>query len=423
MKGMKITEFKTDELIPYINNPRNNDEAVDYVAASIKEFGFRQPIIIDKDKVIVAGHTRLKAAKKLGLETVPCIMADDLSEQQIKAFRLADNKVSEFASWDMDKLMIELEALDDIDMSEYGFDELEKEAEAFLEEVEEDELPEEIEARSKIGQIWQLGEHRLMCGDSTKPDDVDKLMGNETADMVFTDPPYGVSYKGTNNPNGREWEIIKGDELRGDELFLFLLEAFKNIKRKLRRGGSFYIWYANSNSIQFETALKGAELKKKQIIIWSKGMVLGHSDYHWTYEPCLYGCHPDMNCEWFGDRAQKTLWDLSKKELKDLKKDEMLTILERLHNDKDVWEIKRDPVNEYIHPTQKPVALSAKALHNSSKKGDIILDLFGGSGSTLMGCEQLNRKARMMEFDPKYCDLIIQRWENYTGQKAQLIEG
>ena len=151
-------------------------------------------------------------------------------------------------------------------------------------------------------------------------------------------------------------------------------------------------------------------------------MVLGHSDYHWTYEPCLYGCHPDMNCEWFGDRAQKTLWDLSKKELKDLKKDEMLTILERLYNDKDVWEIKRDPVNEYIHPTQKPVALSAKALHNSSKKGDIILDLFGGSGSTLMGCEQLNRKARMMEFDPKYCDLIIQRWENYTGQKAQLIE-
>ena len=262
---MKIIDFKTEELIPYVNNPRNNDEAVDFVASSIKEFGFKQPIVIDKDKVIVAGHTRLKAAKKLGLETVPCIMADDLTEQQVKAFRLADNKVSEFATWDMDKLMIELEALDDIDMSEYGFEELEKEADEFLEQVEEDELPEEIEARSKIGQIWQLGEHRLMCGDSTKPDDVDKLMGNETADMVFTDPPYGVSYKATNNPNGREWEIIKGDELRGDELFLFLLEAFKNIKRKLREGGAFYIWYANSNSIQFETALKGAELKKNRL--------------------------------------------------------------------------------------------------------------------------------------------------------------
>ena len=153
----------------------------------------------------------------------------------------------------------------------------------------------------------------------------------------------------------------------------------------------------------------------------AKGMVLGHSDYHWTYEPCLYGCHPEKNCEWYGDRAQKTLWDFSKKEIEEMKKDEMQQLLERLYQDKDVWEIKRDPVMEYVHPTQKPVALSAKALHNSSKKGDIVLDLFGGSGSTLMGCEQLGRKARIMEFDPKYVDVIIQRWENFTGEKAVLL--
>jgi site-specific DNA-methyltransferase (adenine-specific) len=178
---MTIIELKTDELIPYVNNPRNNDDAVDYVASSIKEFGFKVPIIVDKDKTIVAGHTRLRAAKKLGLETVPCIMADDLTEQQVKAFRLADNKVSEFATWDMDKLMIELEALDDIDMSEYGFEELEKEADEILKEVEEDEIPEEDEQQTRVqfGQLWKLGRHRLLCGDSTDPESVKTLMGGK----------------------------------------------------------------------------------------------------------------------------------------------------------------------------------------------------------------------------------------------------
>lgn len=423
---IKIIEKNIDELIPYENNARINDNAVDVVANSIKEFGFKNPIIVDCNNVIVAGHTRLKAALKLGLEKVPCIIADDLTDEQVKAFRIADNSSAQVAEWDMDKLMKELQSID-YDMQKFGLKEQLKEIQEIIEKnmkAEEDgfDAEEEYEKiaqpKAKLGDVYLLGEHRLMCGDSTKQEDVEKLMDGEKADLVFTDPPYGVSYKGTNNPNGREWEIIKNDKLRGDELFLFLLEAFKNIKRFLKLGGAFYIWYANSNSIQFETALKGAELKQKQILIWQKGMVLGHSDYHWSYEPCLYGCHPEKNCEWFGDRCQTTYIDLNPKDIEKMKKEEMVEFIKNLYEESDVWKIKRDNANLYVHPTQKPIALSAKAIKNSSQQNNIVLDLFGGSGSTLMGCEQLNRKARLMEFDPKYVDVIIKRWEDFTGKKA-----
>jgi len=231
MKGMKITEFKTDELIPYINNPRNNDEAVDYVASSIREFGFKVPIIIDKKKTIVAGHTRLRAAKKLGLETVPCVIADDLTEQQIKAFRLADNKVSEFASWDMEKLEAELGMFDEIDMNEFGFDMTEFEDDIEVEEDDEFELDEESEPFVKRGQIWQLGEHRMMCGDSTKREDVEKLMDGAEMDLCVTDPPYNIGYEGTAGK-------IINDSWQEDEGFItFLTSAFDNMKEFLKVGG------------------------------------------------------------------------------------------------------------------------------------------------------------------------------------------
>lgn len=423
MEKLKIEYVDINSIKPYKNNAKTHpQEQIEQIKKSIEKFGMDDPIGIWKDE-IVEGHGRLIACKELGMTEVPIIRLDHLTNQERKAYTLAHNKLTMNSDFDIDILNEELQSINDIDMSEFGFD-LDIEADDDDVEVIEDEPPEAPEEpKSKYGEVYQLGEHRLMCGDSTNPEDVDTLMQDEIADLVFTDPPYGVSYKGTNNPNGREWEIIKNDKLRGDDLFIFLLEAFKNIKRKLKIGGAYYIWYANSNAVQFETALEGAELKKKQIIIWYKGMVLGHSDYHWTYEPCIYGCHPEQNCEWYGDRTQKTLWDFSKKEIKDMKKDELLQIVERLYNDKDVWEIKRDNVMEYLHPTQKPVALSAKALHNSSKKDDIVLDLFGGSGSTLIGCEQLGRKARIMEFDPKYVDVIIQRWENFTGQKAVKIKG
>ena len=393
---MQICNMKITDIIPYDKNPRLNDGAVEAVANSIKEFGWRAPIVVDKDMVIICGHTRLKAAIQLGLEEVPVHIADNLTPEQVQAYRIADNRTGEIAEWDYSLLPVELKELQDsdFDLSLLGFDadELDKllngeEENVVAEgETDADAVPEVPEvAVSKRGEVYQLGKHRLMCGDSTKPEDVAKLLDGELADMVFTDPPYGVSYKGVNNPGGRAWEVIENDDLRGDTLSEFLLAAFKNIKAHLREKRAFYIWYATSNHLQFEHAIIDAGLKSKQVLMWNKGMILGHSDYHWAFEPCFYGCKADENCIWFGDRCQTTVWD-----------------------------IKRDNTREYVHPTQKPTALAIKAMFNSSKPGEIVLDLFGGSGSTLIACEQTNRVNRSMEFDPKYADVIRKRWAEFV---------
>ena len=393
---MQICNMKITDIIPYDKNPRLNDGAVEAVANSIKEFGWRAPIVVDKDMVIICGHTRLKAAIQLGLEEVPVHIADNLTPEQVQAYRIADNRTGEIAEWDYSLLPVELKELQDsdFDLSLLGFDadELDKllngeEENVVAEgETDADAVPEAPEvAVSKRGEVYQLGKHRLMCGDSTKPEDVAKLLDGELADMVFTDPPYGVSYKGVNNPGGRAWEVIENDDLRGDTLSEFLLAAFKNIKAHLREKRAFYIWYATSNHLQFEHAIIDAGLKSKQVLMWNKGMILGHSDYHWAFEPCFYGCKADENCIWFGDRCQTTVWD-----------------------------IKRDNTREYVHPTQKPTALAIKAMFNSSKPGEIVLDLFGGSGSTLIACEQTNRVNRSMEFDPKYADVIRKRWAEFV---------
>ncbi|HBP05888.1 MAG TPA: DNA modification methylase [Lentisphaeria bacterium] len=393
---MQICNMKITDIIPYDKNPRLNDGAVEAVANSIKEFGWRAPIVVDKDMVIICGHTRLKAAIQLGLEEVPVHIADNLTPEQVQAYRIADNRTGEIAEWDYSLLPVELKELQDsdFDLSLLGFDadELDKllngeEENVVAEgETDADAVPEVPEvAVSKRGEVYQLGKHRLMCGDSTKPEDVAKLLDGELADMVFTDPPYGVSYKGVNNPGGRAWEVIENDDLRGDTLSEFLLAAFKNIKAHLREKRAFYIWYATSNHLQFEHAIIDAGLKSKQVLMWNKGMILGHSDYHWAFEPCFYGCKADENCIWFGDRCQTTVWD-----------------------------IKRDNTREYVHPTQKPTALAIKAMFNSCKPGEIVLDLFGGSGSTLIACEQSNRVNRSMEFDPKYADVIRKRWAEFV---------
>ena len=393
---MQICNMKIADIIPYDKNPRLNDGAVEAVANSIKEFGWRAPIVVDKDMVIICGHTRLKAAIQLGLEEVPVHIADNLTPEQVQAYRIADNRTGEIAEWDYSLLPVELKELQDsdFDLSLLGFDadELDKllngeEENVVAEgETDADAVPEVPEvAVSKRGEVYQLGKHRLMCGDSTKPEDVAKLLDGELADMVFTDPPYGVSYKGVNNPGGRAWEVIENDDLRGDTLSEFLLAAFKNIKTHLREKRAFYIWYATSNHLQFEHAIIDAGLKSKQVLMWNKGMILGHSDYHWAFEPCFYGCKADENCIWFGDRCQTTVWD-----------------------------IKRDNTREYVHPTQKPTALAVKAMFNSCKPGEIVLDLFGGSGSTLIACEQTNRVNRSMEFDPKYADVIRKRWAEFV---------
>ena len=392
---MQIINMKLSEIHPYEKNPRFNDDAVEVVANSIKEFGFRSPIVVDKDHVIICGHTRFKAAQSLGLDEVPVVIAADLTPEQVQAYRIADNKTGEIAEWNYELLPLEIKELQEanFDLSLLGFDteELDKllngEQENTISDGETDadavpEVPEE--AVSKLGEIYQLGDHRLMCGDSTKAEDVARLMAGTKADLVFTDPPYGVSYRGVNNPGGRQWEVIENDDLRGDKLSEFLLAAFKNLKANLKEKRAFYIWYATSNHMQFEEAIRLSNLRPKQVLVWNKGMILGHSDYHYAFEPCFYGCHEEENCEWFGDRCQTTVWD-----------------------------IKRDNTREYVHPTQKPTALACKAIFNSSQNGEIVLDLFGGSGSTLIACEQTGRINRSMEFDPKYADVIRKRWAEF----------
>lgn len=414
MKGMKITEFKTEELIPYINNPRNNDEAVDYVAASIKEFGFRQPIIIDKDKVIVAGHTRLKAAKKLGLETVPCVMADDLTEQQIKAFRLADNKVSEFATWDMEKLETELGMFDEIDMNEFGFDMTEFEDDIEVEEDDEFELDEESEPFVKRGQIWQLGEHRMMCGDSTKREDVEKLMDGAEMDLCVTDPPYNIGYEGTAGK-------IINDSWQEDEGFItFLTSAFDNMKEFLKVGGVFYIWYASTESKNFLEAAARSNLEIRQWLVWAKStFTLGRQDYQWRHEPCLYGWKEGAAHYFVNDRTQDTILD-DTPNFEKMKKEELVEYIQKIYEYTTIiYEDK--PTKSELHPTMKPISLFARLIKNSSKRAEKVMDLFGGSGTTIIACEQLGRQAFVMEYDERYASNIIRRWEEFTGKKAEIL--
>jgi len=387
---MEIVYKNTNELVPYENNPRKNDEAVDYVANSIKEFGFKVPIVINKNNVIIAGHTRLKASIKLGLEEVPCIVADDLTEEQIKAFRLTDNKVSEMAEWDFNLLDEELESILDIDMSDFGFDLDFEDEEDIVEDDFEVEVPEEPKA--KLGDIYQLGNHRLMCGDSTKEEDVSKLMDGNKADMVFTDPPYGVSYtggmkieNGKIKSNGKKQ--IKNDALDYKNLYRFLYDVFINLKNNTIPKSAFYVFYTHSRTKEFINAFYDAGLKQRSIIIWYKtsgGFGDFMAQYMNAYEPCIYGSNGE-SVNWYGPTNEKTIWEMNKEKKCDL------------------------------HPTMKPVELVSRAIKNSSKQDDSVLDLFGGSGSTLIACEQLNRKCYMMELDCKYIQVIIERYINFTG--------
>lgn len=389
---IKVIEKDINELVPYENNARINDKAIDIVANSIQEFGFRNPVIIDKNKVIVAGHTRVEACKKLGIKKVPCIVADDLTEEQIKAFRIADNSSAQVAEWDMDKLMAELETID-YDMAKYGLAEQMAEIEKIIDankEVEEDdyEMPDDIQIRIKAGEVWQLGRHRLMCGDSTKKEDVEKLMGGNLADLVVTDPPYNVSYEGKTE----DALTIENDSMSSEEFLNFLNSAFANLHDNLKEGGVFYIWFASREHINFETALNMNNLKVRQELVWVKNtLILGRQDYQWKTEPCLYGWKEGASHYWGNDRKQTNVLEFNK------------------------------PARNGVHPTMKPVDLIAYQIKNSSKKDELVLDLFAGSGTTLIACEELGRKANVMEYDEKYATAIIERWEKLTGKKAEKI--
>lgn len=420
---IKIIEKSIDELVPYENNARINDKAVDIVANSIKEFGFKNPCIIDKDNVIVAGHTRVLACKKLGIDKVPCIVADDLTEEQIKAFRIADNSSAQIAEWDIDKLMKELDTID-YDMEKFGLAEQLAEIEKTIEkekQAEEDDYvePDNLETRVHLGEVWQLGRHRLMCGDSTKEQDVAKLMDGNLADLVVTDPPYNVDYEGATKDKLK----IINDKMSDDNFLSFLTNSFECMKNHLKDGGVFYIWHADTEGFNFRYACKLNDLKIRECLIWNKNsMVMGRQDYQWKHEPCLYGWKDGASHYFIDSRVETTVVEdlpninkMSKNELKDYVK-------ELLRKEPASTIIREDkPSISEEHPTMKPVKLFAYLIKNSSRKNEIVMDLFGGSGTTIIACEQLDRQARVMELDEHYATVIVDRWEKLTGQKAVKI--
>lgn len=396
---MKVKNVSIQDVKPYPNNPRDNDDGVDAVAKSIKEFGWQQPIVVDKDNVIIVGHTRYKAAKKLGLDEVPVVVADKLTDEQVKAYRLADNKTGELTDWDDGLLNDELDNILDIDMSDFGFDlDLDDDEDKQASEDDFDEEPPE-EPKSKLGQVFQLGRHRLMCGDSTKAEDVKKLVGGVQCDLLLTDPPYNVAVGESavlrhKNIKARKDSKIKNDSMSKDDFYAFLLSAFNNAKENLKSGASFYVWYASAEAASFNNAANESGLSVRQELIWEKNsMVVGRQDYQWQHEPCLYGWVEGGSHSWFSDRKQTTILRFDR------------------------------PTKSKLHPTMKPIALFDYQIKNSTKTGDVVLDLFGGSGTTIMACEQDGRNACVMEYDPKYVDVIIKRWEDFTGKKAKLIEG
>ena len=400
---MKIEIADINSIKPYENNPRKlKDSAIEKDAMSLKEYGFRQPIVVDKNRIIVVGHTRFRASKKLGFKEVPITVADNLTPEQVNAYRIADNRTAEESEWDSELLKMEIKDLEakDFKLDLLGFNEDQLNDMLFEEKqglTDEDEVPETPEEPiSKLGDIWILGNHRVMCGDSTLIDSFDQLC-IEQADMIFTDPPYGMSYGGGRAEGSTQkgalvkaHGMIKNDDLRDDALINLVKDSLSTALMKSKQGCSAYICFTWRTYSEFYKAITDSGYKIKNCVVWDKKSIgLGQSHYRPQHEFIFY-----CGEQWYGDKSQS-----------------------------DIWQMSRGATSKYVHPTQKPVELVCKALENSSKNEDIVIDCFGGSGSTIIACEKLNRKARIMELDPKYCDVIIKRWENFTGKKAELENG
>lgn len=394
--GLNIEYLSVNDLKPYEKNARKHKgQDVNAIVASIKEFGFNDPIGLWKDNIVIEGHGRLLAAKKLGMDFVPCIRLDHLNDEQRRAYALAHNRTAELSEWDAIIRDEELKGISEIDMSAFGFDISELQEDK---EIVEDEIPEKAEPRCKQGDVWLLGEHRLMCGDSTSPTDYDKLMNGELADMLITDPPYNVALgMGGSVDEARKRHrrtdglVIMNDKMEDGEFYQFLLDFYTMAFANIKEGASYYIWHADNEGLNFRKALKDAGITLRQTLIWNKNSItLGRQDFQWRHEPCLYGWKDGASHRWFSDRSQPTVLDFNR------------------------------PTKSELHPTMKPVELFAYQIECSSQTGEIVLDPFGGSGTTIIACEQLGRKCRSMELDARYCDVIIQRWENFTGRKAEL---
>jgi len=409
-----------EDLIPYALNSRtHSDEQVAQLAASIREFGFTNPVLVDEANNLIAGHGRLLAARKLKLEQVPAVVVTGLDDRKRRALVIADNKLALNAGWDEEALRVELEDLAGDFGELMGFSE--KELESLLSgNAEEDGLtdPDAVpdlqeESVTVLGDTWLLGKHRLHCGDSTLQSDVDHLMNDGLADLVWTDPPYNVNYEGGTGMK------IQNDSMDNDAFRQFLRDAFTTAFTVTKAGRPIYIAHADSEGYNFRGAMVESGWNLKQCIIWVKNsLVLGRQDYQWMHEPVLYGWKPGEAHKWYGDFNKTTVID-DDVNVKDMSKKELVSLVNELRNAKPTTVVREaKPHRNDIHPTMKPVALVNRFVRNSSRTDDIVLDLFGGGGSTLIACEQLGRHARLMELDPKYCDVIIKRWQDFTGEKA-----
>ena len=386
-KEMQYYLADINDLIPYIRNARTHSESqIAQIAASIKEFGFLSPILIAEDNTILAGHGRLAAARKLGLTKVPCVKESHLTETQRRAYIIADNKLSLNAGWDEDILAIELSELQgaDFDLDLLGFDESEL-VSIFVDdkEVEDDDFDVEEELNkpcfSKAGDIWTLGRHRLICGDSTKEETYRILMEGKKANLVVTDPPYNVNYEGSAGK-------IKNDNMNTDKFYNFLLDAFSNMEKVMADDASIYVFHADTEGLNFRKAFNDAGFYLSGCCIWKKpSLVLGRSPYQWQHEPCLYGWKKKGKHQWYSGRKETTIWEFEK------------------------------PKKNADHPTMKPIALLAYPISNSSMSNTLILDPFGGSGSTLIACEQTDRSCYTIELDEKFCDVIVKRYIEQVG--------
>lgn len=387
-----------DKLIPYVNNARTHSkEQINKLRASIREFGFINPVIIDRDYNVIAGHGRIMASKEEGIDKVPCVFVDYLTDAQKKAYILADNRMALDADWDEELLKVEIESLQgaDFDLNLTGFDEAEL-MDIFGDDnqsrAKDDDfdLTAALEKASFVekGDVWTVGRHRLMCGDATSSEDVSTLMGKTKANLILTDPPYGVSFKSSSGLT------IQNDSMKNEEFYNFLLASFKCMAEHLENGGSAYVFHADTEGLNFRKAFIDAGFHLAGCCIWVKdSLVLGRSDYQWQHEPVLYGFMQNGKHKWYSDRKQTTIWSFDK------------------------------PKRNANHPTSKPLDLLSYPIGNSTQENGVVIDTFGGSGSTMMACEQMNRICYMMELDEKYASVILRRYvENTNNAEGVFVE-
>lgn len=403
MPELEVREMAVADLVPYANNAKKHPkEQINQIAESISEFGNCDPIAVwhneDGEAEIVEGHGRVMALKQLGIDTAPVICLDHLTDEQRRAYTHVHNQTTLSSGFDEQALIEDMDNLD-MDWEALGFSEFMPDFEH--DDIEDEGMPEEVVCRCKRGDVWMLGAHRVKCGSSTDPDDMADLLRGGVADLIVTDPPYNVALGQHDRPSEAkqlhrrtDGLVIANDSWDNDEDFIeFLRSAFELGMDALKPGGAFYIWHADTQRMNFLKACERAGMTIRERLVWVKNVfTLGRQDYQWRHEPCLYGWKDGASHQWYSDRKQSTVLEFDK------------------------------PSSNSEHPTMKPIPLIAYQIENSSKNGDLVLDMFGGSGSTLIACEKLGRKCVTMELDPHYCDVIISRWEEMTGQRATLEE-